>query len=127
MNSKSFFLLFITLIFISSSVIAFSADIKCTKERFTTDKYGYVTGFKFRISNTSHDGSTITSISFFVVIYKFENGKKIYIGNELYVVDCSIRQGHYDTFEFNFSKDYGKKSELYWEYRCSFTSTKWSY
>ena len=102
----------------------YSAEGKIKNDRFLKDKNGNITGFRFDVSNTSKDGSRITSITFYIVIYKWEDGKKVYYGLESYGLDCNIYQGYNDSFEFDFKKWYGKANDFDYEWGWTFMSTK---
>ena len=101
-----------------------SAEGKLWNDSFLKDKNGNITGFRFDYSNKSKDGSTITSITFYIAIYKWEDGKKVFYGLESYALDCKIDQGYYDSFEFDFKKWYGKADDFNYEWGLTFMSTK---
>lgn len=123
MRIKELFLI-VVLYFIIGNMQLFSAEGKLKNDGFLKDKNGNITGFRFDVSNTSKDGSSITSVSFFIVIYKWEDGKRIFLGLEQYVSDCNIYQGYYDTFEFYFKEWYGKAKDFGYEWAWSFSSSK---
>lgn len=121
--SKTILAILIAVFMLSAFQNSFASDSEIKNDRFTKDKDGNVTGFRYDFYNTAHNGKRITAITFAVAIYKWEDGKKIYLGLELYAVDCQIYQGRYDSFNFKFENWYGKADDLSFRWRYSFMST----
>ncbi len=123
MKKIAFVFVLITFMFLGVSQL-YSAEGKLKNDRFLKDKNGNITGFRFDISNISKDGSCITAITFYIVIYKWEDGKKVFYGLESKVWDCNVYQGYYESFEFDLKKWYGKADDFDNTWGWTFMSTK---
>lgn len=88
-----------------------------------------ITGFKFDLQNVSLGRNYIKNFFIVVIIYKYEDGKRIYIDYQNYWWDSlNIYPNYYNSLSFNFKNPqshYDSEKNLYFETTWYFTSSSY--